>query len=565
MPADTTDSIYTDLRAQLRLPGLDPEFKPKREGPIVGIDLGTTNSCVSVVRGDKPMVISSRQGTSTIPSVVAVSDKGKLLVGQPARELMILNPTNTVYGSKRLVGRPFDSPLVGEVKLRTHYNVVAGPDGQAAVKLGEEILTLEEVAALILREARELAEEHLHRSVHRAVITCPAFYNEHQRAAVRRAGHLAGFHVERVLNEPTAAALAFGYGKGLKRRVAIFDLGGGTFDATVLAVDGDSFEVQATGGDTFLGGVDFDHQIVDLLLKAFKQQHGVFFKGDRVAVQRIRDAAETAKQALGEYTKYHLQLPHLTTIDDKPYDLTADISREQVNEVCSPLVERCIQIFENVLEQAGIGPKQVDDVILVGGSTRMLQVQERLKRFFGKDPNKGVHPDEAVAVGAALLARALEQSAGIRLVDVNPMTIGVGLASGRFHGVLPRNQALPCEKTYVIATSARNQRSLDVQIYQGESPETAKNEHLGTLLVDGLPKGPKGTVKVEVSFKLSGECVLSVGARELSRKTEVHATMATKGTPVAVTKRLSKGPRVTGTVARVKPGLWNRIKSWFGR
>ncbi len=561
----TNETLYASVREQMRLPGEAEGFEPKREGPIIGVDLGTTNSCVALMKGDRPQVIASRQGYSTIPSIVAVSDKGKLLVGHPAKDQMVINPTLTVSGAKRLVGRPFDSPMVNEVKLRSLYEIVEGPDGQSAVKLGAEVVTLEEVAALILLEARSLAEDHLNRDVHRAVITCPAFYNEHQRAAVRRAGKLAGLHVERVVNEPTAAALAFGFGKDLKSTVVIFDLGGGTFDATVLAVDGETFEVKATGGDTFLGGVDFDHAIVDQLLKAFKNQHGVFFKGDRVAVQRVREAAETAKQALGQYTKYHVSLPHLTVIDDKPYDLEADLTLNEMEQACAPLIERCMQILESVIEQAGTSTKEIDDVILVGGSTRMLKVQERLKRFFAKEPNKGVHPDEAVGVGAALLAYSLEQKSGVRLIDVNPMSIGVGLQSGRFINVLPRNSRLPTEKTYTIGTSAKNQRELDVQIYQGESADTARNEHLGTLLIDGLPKGAKGTVKTEVQFKLSADCVLSVGARVLGSNKQVQAVMATKGTPVAVAQKVEARQRVQGTGKPPPGGLMGFFRRLFGK
>jgi len=552
-------------RKVLDLPGLDPDFMPRKSGPIIGIDLGTTNSCVAVVQDGKPRVIVSREGYSTIPSIVAASDEGRLLIGHPAKGQMVTNPRRSVYGSKRLVGRPFGSPLVEEVRLRTHYQVIEGPDGQAAVRLLECDFTLEEIAALILKEARELAQAHLGQTVNRAVVTCPAFYNEHQRFAVRQAGRLAGLYVDRVLNEPTAAALAFGYGKGIKRRVVVYDLGGGTFDATALYIDKDKYEVVGTGGDTFLGGVDFDHLLVDLMLRRFKEQHEVAFRGDRVAMQRIEEAAETAKCALTEYSKYRIHIPHATTIDERVYDIDVTVSREEYEELCRPLVERTMAVLAEVLQGAGMRPNAIQDVLLVGGMTRMPLVQARLERYFGQPPHKGVHPDEAVGLGAALLANAIEKEEGIRLIDVIPMSIGVGLPAGRFMKVLKRQRPLPAEKKYTIGTTKKNQRTLELHVFQGEHDNVADNELLGTLVFDKLPKGPRGSVKVEVNFKLSDECILTLAARELSSGRTLVTKMSAKGAPTSALRSLGAKPRAIGVGTDGGGGLLGLLKRLLGR
>lgn len=554
-------------REALHLPGLDPSFSPKREGPIVGIDLGTTNSCVAFIEKGKTVIIKSKDGYSTMPSIVALAADGRILVGHPAAAQMVTNPADTIHGGKRLVGRPFDSPVVSEVKLRTHYHVVEGPSGQAAVSIGGAVLTLEEVSALILKEMKQTAEARLRTPVTRAVVTCPAFYSEHQRAAVREAGRLAGLHVERVLNEPTAAALAFGYGKALKKKIAVFDLGGGTFDATILSVDGDTFEVKSTGGDTFLGGLDFDHAIVGRLLDAFKVQHGIPFRGDRVAMQRLIVESENAKRALSEYNSFKIQVPHVTVIDGQPYDLQCEITREQMDALVKPLVDRTVAVLDQVIKEPGLSPGDIDDILLVGGATRMLSVRDRLKDYFGKPPHKGVHPDEAVAVGAAILAHAVEAREGIRLVDVSPMSIGVALPAGRFKKVVERNSPLPASKSYTISTTKHKQTKLELQIYQGEGDTVDKNELLCNLGFDDLPKKPQGAVKVQVNFSLSDEAILTLTALELSTGREAKATIATKGTPAVVLRKMHTRAGVQGT-AGAKPGgsgFFGWLKRLFGR
>ncbi len=529
----------------------EPTEEPKRTGPIIGIDLGTTNSCASFVRNGKPGVLNSREGYNTVPSILALNARGKLVVGHPAKGQMLTNPRQTVYGAKRLVGRAFDSPIVQQIKDRFHYEIAAGPKAEAAVKLGDRVYTLEQISALILREVRELAQNQIGQPVSRAVITVPAYYNDNQRQAVREAGRLAGLHVERILNEPTAAALAYGYGRNLNQRILVYDLGGGTFDASVLELNENVYEVISTGGDTFLGGIDFDTAIVEHLLEEFKAKNGKAFVGDRVAMQRISDAAERAKCALSERQEMRIHVPFITMIDDTPYDLDVTLTREALIRLTGKLVDRTLQVCDEVLKAKNLTAKDVDEVILVGGQSRFPLVHEKITQFFGKPPSKGVHPDEAVAVGASLLAHSLGQLEGVVLIDVLPMAIGVGLPGGRFKAIIERNTSLPSTKTYELATSRDNQPELELTIFQGDSDKAAENEYLGTLKLAGLPKGPRGTVKVSVSFEVSNECLLKVTAKEGSTGKEVTSTFTTRDTPEAVRARLEKdaatapAPRVT--------------------
>ncbi len=527
----------------------EPTEEPKRVGPIIGIDLGTTNSCASFVRNGKPSVLSSREGWNTVPSIIALNARGKLVVGHPAKGQMLTNPRQTVYGAKRLVGRAYDSPIVQQIKDRFHYEIAPGPKAEAAVKLGDRVYTLEQISALVLREVREHAQNQIGQPVSRAVITVPAYYNDNQRQAVREAGRLAGLHVERILNEPTAAALAYGFGKDLNQRILVYDLGGGTFDASVLELNQNVYEVISTGGDTFLGGIDFDTAIVEHLLSEFQAKHGRPFVGDRVARQRISDAAERAKCALSERQEIRVQVPFVTLIDDKPYDLEATLTRETLVKLTGKLVDRTLEVCAEVLKAKGLSPKDVDEIIMVGGQSRFPLVHERITRFFGKPPSKGVHPDEAVAVGASLLANSLGQLEGVVLIDVLPMAIGVGLPGGRFKPILERNTSLPTTKSYAISTSRDNQTDMELTIFQGDSEKVAENEYLGTLRLSALPKAARGMVKVGVSFEVNNECLLKVTAKESTTGREVTSTFSTRDTPEAVRARLQQGaptaPRVT--------------------
>jgi len=543
-------------RNELDLPGLRKGYEPAATGPVIGIDLGTTYSCAAYIRHGKPFVLPSREGYNTVPSLVALNARGKLVVGHPAKGQMLLNPRQTVYGSKRLVGRPFQSPVVQQSRERFLYDIVAGPDGNVAVQLGGTTFSLEEISALVLNEVRELAQNTLGQPVTRAVITVPAYYNEHQREAVRQAGRLAGLRVERILSEPTAAALAYGYGKGLTRRILVYDLGGGTFDASVLELHDSVFEVLSTGGDTFLGGVDFDTAVVDHLLARFEEKVGRPFDGDQVALQRIFDAAERARCLLSEQESTRVHVPFVTYVDGQPRDLDVQLDRATVERLCLPLVERTLDVCEDVLRQRNLTFAKIDDVILVGGMSRMPLVRRRIRERFGKDPHKGVHPDEAVALGAALLGQSLEKSEGVVLIDVLPMSIQIGRPGGGCTPVIERNVALPVTRTFKLSTTRDFQTSFEIHVFQGESPQAQVNEYLGTLSVTGLPLGPRGSVQAAVTFSLSHECLLQVTAKELSTGRVFETTMSTRHTPEEVRAQLGAAPAAAAAGARQVAGMF---------
>ncbi|MCY1031194.1 TIGR02266 family protein [Corallococcus sp. BB11-1] len=528
--------------------GLNTE-EPPRTGPVIGIDLGTTNSCAAFVRGNKPGVLPSREGHNTVPSILAFNQRGKLVVGHPAKGQMLTNPRQTVYGAKRLVGRPYASPIVEQIKDRFHYEIAAGQAGEAAVRLGDRIYSLQQISALILREVREVAQNQLGQPISRAVITVPAYYNDNQRQAVREAGKLAGLYVERILNEPTAAALAYGYGRKLNQRVLVYDLGGGTFDASVLELHDTVYEVISTGGDTFLGGIDFDSAIVEYLLEEFRQQTGRAFQGDRVALQRINDAAERAKCALSERSEMRVHVAFVTMIDNKPYDLDVTLTRQKLIALTEKLVDRTVQVCDEVLQAKGLKAQDIDEVILVGGQSRFPLVHEKITKFFGRPPSKGVHPDEAVALGAALLAHSLGQLEGVVLIDVLPMAIGVGLPGGRFKPVLERNVSLPASKVYTLSTHRDDQTELELSVFQGDAERAPDNEYLGTLRLAGLPKRPRGAVQVTVTFEVSNESLLKVIAREATTGREVVSTFTTRDTPEAVKARLAQSEAESGPAA----------------
>ncbi len=533
-PAAPALEMVTDAALELNT------AEPPRTGPVIGIDLGTTNSCAAFVRGNKPGVLPSREGHNTVPSILAFNQRGKLVVGHPAKGQMLTNPRQTVYGAKRLVGRPYASPIVEHIKGRFHYEIAAGQNGEAAVRLGDRIYSLQQISALILREVREVAQNQLGQQLSRAVITVPAYYNDNQRHAVREAGRLAGLYVERILNEPTAAALAYGYGKKLNQRVLVYDLGGGTFDASVLELHDTVYEVISTGGDTFLGGIDFDNAIVEYLLEEFQRQTGRAFQGDRVALQRINDAAERAKCALSERSEMRVHVAFITMIDNKPYDLDVTLTRQKLIALTEGLVDRTVRVCEEVLQAKGLKPQDIDEVILVGGQSRFPLVHEKITKFFGRPPSKGVHPDEAVALGAALLAHSLGQLEGVVLIDVLPMAIGVGLPGGRFKPVLERNVSLPAAKSYTLSTHRDEQTELELTVFQGDSERAQDNEYLGTLRLAGLPKKARGAVQVTVTFEVNNESLLKVTAREGTTGREVVSTFTTRDTPEAVKARLAQ-------------------------
>jgi molecular chaperone DnaK len=506
---------------------------------VVGIDLGTTNSCVAAAQGGKAVVLASRQGYRTLPSVVAYDAQGRLLVGHAAKAQMIVNPRNTVYGAKRLVGRPYASPTVQACRDRFHYEIVPGPGGAAAVRFAGRDFSLQQISALVLREMRDTASQALGAPVTRAVVTVPAYYNDHQRNAVREAGRLAGLEVERIVNEPTAAALAFGFGRNLEKRILVYDLGGGTFDASVLEIQGDVYEVVSTGGDTFLGGVDFDSQLLDHLVWKFMEANGFPPPEDRVVWQRIRDAAEDTKVALSSRDLAIAHVPYLCKSPaGKDVELRVAVTRAELEALTERLVDRSLEVCRDVLAAKGLSPADVDEVLLVGGQTRMPLVSAKLRAEFGKEPNRSVHPDEAVAVGAALLADSFARVDSVVLIDVLAMGIGVGLPGGRVAPVLPRNTRLPAKKAYELATTRDGQTELELQVFQGDSPKAAECEYLGTVRVPNVPARPRGAVKVAVEFGLGAEGILRVTARDLATGEVTAAEFATLDTPESLRAKL---------------------------
>ncbi|MFZ5446672.1 MAG: TIGR02266 family protein [Myxococcota bacterium] len=543
-------------------------------GAVIGIDLGTTNSAVAVLTKGRPIILTSKDGYNTIPSVVALTAQNRLLIGHRAKSQLVLNPTQSIFGAKRLVGREYDSPTVKEVRDRSHFEIVQGGDRRAAVKLGDKVLSLEEVQALVLKECREMAEQSLGQPVGRAVITCPAYYSEPQREAVRRAGAMAGLKVERVLNEPTAAALAFGMNRELKKTVLVYDLGGGTFDATLLKIDQNVFEVLATGGDVFLGGTDFDNQLVDLLLRRFQEQHKRPFSGDRVALSRVTEVAEKAKVALSEQKTFDVHLPMLEMDGQgKPLDLRTTISRADLEEACRELVDRTIHAVHDVLLDAKLKPAQVDDIILVGGMSRMPMVREKLKEVFKKPAHASVNADEAVALGAALYSGTVDKVSSLVLIDVVPMTIGLGRPGGQFHRLIERNTPLPATKSFGLSTQKDDETELEVMVFQGEDSNVAGNEFLGAVTISGLPKGPKGSVQVAITLGLDAECVLRVEAREFKTRQVVRATLATRYTTEEIAQRLGISAEKRAAVNKSRNeelekragGFWSKLKGLFKR
>ncbi len=498
-------------------------------GKAIGIDLGTTNSCAAIVENGKPRVITYRGGQSTIPSVFAIDAKGERLVGHDAKKQAQLNPTNTVASAKRLIGRNYHSKTIEKVKQVFTYELVEGESSEVLIKVQNQIFTLEQISSAILRKIRDVSEESLGAEVDQAVITVPAYFNDRQRQAVRAAGKLAGLKVLRVLNEPTAAALAYGLGKNLNQRIAVYDLGGGTFDISVIDIKERIFEVIATGGDTFLGGVDFDDRVMQWVLEGFSKAHGIDLSYDRVAIQRIRDAAEAAKIELSSVMRTRLYIPFIAKAEGGGgIDIDLELTRERLEELCSDLVERTINTVERIFREAGTARGQVDEVLLVGGQSRMPLVQRRITEFMGKSPSKGVHPDEAVGIGAAIMANSLaavQSNDDVTLLDVLPMAIGINKVDGSMHVLFPKNQPLPDYKTRTLTTSKDNQRSIMLRIYQGESSACVENELLGTFVFSNIRTAPKGKVQVEVTFHIDSEGILNLTARDKSTGQTVESTL----------------------------------------
>jgi molecular chaperone DnaK len=511
---------------------------------VIGIDLGTTNSCVAVLEGISATVIANRGGYKTTPSVVAMSETGKRLVGHIAKRQGVTNAENTAYAVKRLIGRPWTSPAVQAVKAAVPYTICEGPHQDVRIKLRDQLLSPPEVSAYVLQEMRAIAEEFLGQTISKAVVTVPAYFNDGQRQATKDAGHIAGLDVIRIINEPTAAALAYGFGRDVEGKIAVFDLGGGTFDVSLLDINNGVFEVVATAGDTFLGGEDYDKRLVDWLVQGFAKEHKVDLRSDTMALQRLKDAAEKAKCELSSVRETEINLPFIiSTGKNQAYHLHRVVTRGKLEELTLDLTERTIQICRLTMEDAGIKPKDLAEVVLVGGMTRMPKVQELVAEFFAREPCKGVHPDEVVAMGAAIQGAALidaEAAPDMLLLDVTPHSLGIMVAGGYFHRLIDRNTTVPTSKSHVFTTVRDDQTSVKIVVFQGEADRAEENELLGEFVLSGLRKAPKGDVEVDVKFEISADGIVGVSAQDMETGTEQHITVtATSGLTDAEIERMT--------------------------
>jgi molecular chaperone DnaK len=487
---------------------------------VIGIDLGTTNSCVATVEDSVAKVIANRGGYKTTPSIIAVAESGRRLVGHIAKRQALTNPVHTVYAAKRLIGRKFAHPTVQQAKQVLPYKVAEGPGGDVRIELRDKAYSVPEISALVLAEMKKVAEEHFGGPVDKAVVTIPAYFNDGQRQATKDAGKIAGLDVIRIINEPTAAALAYGFKKSVKKKVAVYDLGGGTFDISILDIADGVFEVLATSGDTYLGGEDFDQRIVDWLVAGFTKEHKVDLRTDVMALQRLKDAAEKAKMELSTTTSTEVNLPFIiSTGKSDALHLQKTVSRAMLEEMCGGLVERSIEICDRMLKDAKIRKDEVQEVVLVGGMTRMPRVQEAVRAFFGREPAKTVHPDEVVALGAAVQASALVESGssdqpGLLLLDVTPHNLGIAVAGGYFRTLITADSTVPTSATHVFTTVRDDQTVVKIVVQQGDSESASMNELLGEFLLTGLRAGPRGTVEIEVCFDISPDGIVSVAARD---------------------------------------------------
>jgi molecular chaperone DnaK len=499
---------------------------------VIGIDLGTTNSCVAIVEDGTPVVIPNRGGYKTTPSMVAIAENGKRLVGHIAKRQAITNAENTVYAAKRLIGRKWGSAPVRASVETMPYRIVEGPHGDVRVMLRDQVFSIPEISAYILQEMKIITEEYLGEEIDKAVVTVPAYFNDGQRQATKDAGRVAGLDVIRIINEPTAAALSYGFGRDIERKVAVFDLGGGTFDISVLEIGNGVFEVISTAGDTFLGGEDFDKRIIDWLVQDFQQVHGIDLRKDKMALQRLKDVAEKAKCELSSVRETEINLPFIiSTGRNEALHLQTALSRDKLEELTGDLIERTMDICARTLEEAEIGKSEIEDVILVGGMTRMPRVQERCAEFFGRAPSKGVHPDEVVALGAAIQGAALTSEANkVLLLDVTPHSLGIMIVGGYFHKLIEQNTTVPTNMAHTFTTVKDNQTSVKILVLQGESDRAEENELLGEFILTGLRRARRGEVEVEVEFSISADGIVSVKAKDLETGLEQSITVtATSG------------------------------------
>ncbi len=483
-------------------------------GKIIGIDLGTTNSCVSVMEGNEPVVIPNDEGRRTTPSIVAFLDNGERKIGDPAKRQAITNPTKTVSSIKRFMGGRFSE--VTEEASRTSYKIIKGDNNTVRVGIDDRKYTPQEISAMVLQKMKKTAEDFLGQEVTEAVITVPAYFNDSQRQATKEAGEIAGLVVKRIINEPTAAALAYGFDKqGKDSTIAVYDLGGGTFDISILELGDGVFEVKSTNGDTHLGGDDFDHVIIDFLADTFKSQENIDLKKDPMALQRLKEASEKAKIELSSSTETEINLPYITAVDGVPKHLVVKLSRAKFEQLADKLIARTLKPCQDALKDAGLSKNDIDEVILVGGSTRIPRIQEEVEKFFGKKPNKSVNPDEVVAIGAAIQGGVLSGDVqDVLLLDVTPLSFGIETMGGVYDVVIEGNSTIPTKKSKVYSTAADNQPSVEVHILQGERPMARDNRSVGRFILDGIPPAQRGMPQIEVSFDIDANGILKVSAKD---------------------------------------------------
>ena len=490
-------------------------------GKIIGIDLGTTNSCVAIMEGGEPKVIENSEGHRTTPSIVAFTDSGERLVGQVAKRQAVTNPTRTLFAIKRLIGRKFTDPEVKKSVEVSPFEIVEGPNGDAVVQVEGKTYTAAEISAMILGKMKQTAEEYLGETVTDAVVTVPAYFNDAQRQATKDAGQIAGLNVQRIINEPTAASLAYGLDKKGEEKIAVFDLGGGTFDISILEIGDGVFEVKSTNGDTFLGGEDFDMRIVNWLADEFKRDQGIDLRNDKMALQRLKEEAEKAKKELSTAKETDINLPFITADASGPKHLNLKLSRAKLEALVEDLIDRCEGPCRTALKDAGLSASEIDEVILVGGMTRMPAVQERVKNLFGKTPNRSVNPDEVVAMGAAIQGGVLKGDVkDVLLLDVTPLSLGIETLGGVMTRLIEKNTTIPTRKSQIFSTAADNQPAVSIHVLQGEREMAGDNKTLGRFELVGIPPAPRGVPQIEVTFDIDANGIVSVSAKDLATSKE---------------------------------------------